>query len=358
MNDIMIGKDGEVVNGLPSEYANVDERGEVLFLDEERLARKENASKPVFQNHPHGLGAKDAFWPQFSARPWNFGAYAAAFHLMRQKLWWTENPEKPTGKLLRNVLMMPSPEQGHSGGTVYNLNVDLSDKAGRVIVPMDLVKAAIDKADYIAGMNRCLCRTANKCEHYPDDLACLFLGKSGRVVTEHRIAREFTKEEAYARVERAAELGLACMSLWIEVEQLVWGLRNDQMSDMVEICFCCPCCCTALNLCKTTTRDIRDRFTPSGFTATVDHEKCIGCYKCMETTCPQDALQVRASDGKVVVNQEICFGCGYCKPACPAGAIRVRQTMPMRESMHEYFLKETRLDLAVDGFPGAGAEAR
>lgn len=252
---------------------------------------------------------------------------------------------------------MNSPEKGHSGGTVYNLNVDIdfSDARESVIVPMDLVKHAIGKADFIGAMEKCLCREANGCEHFPHDLACLFLGKSGKAAVEHGIAHEATKEEALARVDEAAKRGLACLSLWVEVEQLVWGLRNDEMSDFVEICFCCPCCCTALNLCKATTRDVRERFTPSGFTATIDHEKCVGCKRCLKTVCPQDALSFRESDGVVCVNQETCFGCGYCKSACEAGAISIRQTMPMRESMHEYFLKEHRLDLAVDGYPGAGS---
>jgi len=356
MNDIMIGMDGEVIEGLPSSYDNIAENGDVLYLDFDRRERKSRAWQPVFENHPHGIGLKEAFWPQFSVRTWNFGLYAKAFHLMRQHLWRTEEPDTFGGKVMRSVLMMTEPEKGHSGGTVFNLNVDLSDKSGSVVVPYDLVRQAIEKAGYIGGMHKCLCRTANKCEHYPRDLGCLFLGKSGEVVVGHGIADELTKEEALARLDEAAEMGLACMSLWVEVEQLVWGLRNDEMSDMVEVCFCCPCCCTAMNLCKHTTRDIRDRFTPSGFTATIDHEKCIGCYKCMVTVCPQDALQVRASDGKVVVNQETCFGCGYCKQACPTGAIRIQQTMPMRETMHDYLLKEHSLDLAVDGYSGASAK--
>ena len=45
-----------------------------------------------------------------------------------------------------------------------------------------------------------------------------------------------------ARVDRAAELGLTCQSLWVEVEQLIWGFRNDKMDEFFEVCFCCPCC--------------------------------------------------------------------------------------------------------------------
>jgi Fe-S-cluster-containing hydrogenase component 2 len=260
---------------------------------------------------------------------------------------------------MRSVLMMNS-DRGYSGGTAFNLNVDLADKANNTVIPMDLVKRVIDKADYVAAMDKCLCRTANNCQRVPHDIACMFLGKGGRTVADHRIGHEITKEQAYAKIERAAAEGLVCMSLWVQVEQLVWGIRNQEMSDMVEICFCCPCCCTALNLCKETTPDIRRRFTPSGFTATVDHDLCIACHKCVgdgdKAYCPMDAIQFRGSDNKMVVNQEMCIGCRYCKERCPVGAIRIQQTMPMRESMHDYFIEETRLDLVVDGYPGPGAK--
>lgn len=357
MGEKMLSGNGITVE-VPSSYDNVDEHGEVLYLDEERLRRKERPGKPVFRNHPHGLGAKDAFWPQFSVRPWNYEAYATAFHVLKQNLHWTAKPATPAGTVMRSVLMMNS-DAGYSGGTAYNLNVDvdLSDKARSSVIPIDLVKEAIRKASYIGAMDKCLCRTANHCHRVPHDLACLFLGKSGKVAVDHRIAHEASVEEALARVDRAAELGLVCMSLWVEIEQLVWGLRNDEMSDFVEICFCCPCCCTAFNLLKETTPDIRARFSGSGFTATVDHRCCIGCRKCVagDAYCPQDAIQFRGSDGKMVVNQDMCMGCGYCKERCPTGAIKIRQTMPMRQDVHGYFLEESRLDLAVDGYPGAGA---
>ena len=87
-----------------------------------------------------------------------------------------------------------------------NVDVDLPDQRESVIVSMDLVKQAIEKTDHIGTMSKCLRREANDCTHYPHDLACLFLGKSGRVVVQHGIACKVTKEETLARVDRAVEL--------------------------------------------------------------------------------------------------------------------------------------------------------
>ena len=77
----------------------------------------------------------------------------------------------------------------------------------RVTVPMDLVKRAIAEAKYIGGMKECLCRAGNDCKDYPHDLACLFLNMGGKVVVDHGMAVELTAEEAFARVDRAANWG-------------------------------------------------------------------------------------------------------------------------------------------------------
>ena len=47
----------------------------------------------------------------------------------------------------------------------------------------------------------------------------------------------------------------------------------------------------------------------------------------------------------MVVDQENCVGCGMCKARCPQGAVKIKQTMPMRESMHDYFREEGRLEI-------------
>ena len=50
----------------------------------------------------------------------------------------------------------------------------------------------------------------------------------------------------------------------------------------------------------------------------VDGEKCIGCLRCIkEIGCP--ALSV--SDGKAVIDENLCTGCGLCSKLCPVEAI-------------------------------------
>lgn len=51
---------------------------------------------------------------------------------------------------------------------------------------------------------------------------------------------------------------------------------------------------------------------------TVSGDKCIGCMRCVkELGCP--ALSFK--DGKAVIDENLCTGCGLCSKLCPAGAI-------------------------------------
>ena len=42
------------------------------------------------------------------------------------------------------------------------------------------------------------------------------------------------------------------------------------------------------------------------------------------------------------------MGCGCCKSVCENGALELKMTMPMRESLHEYFLREGSIDMKMD----------
>lgn len=322
--------------------ANVDEKGNVLFLDEDRLNRKEMNFKP-FKNYKNGIGAFNFIKEHFSARPWNWKIVGMLFNIVDScSKWMQKNDVK--SKLFKRIMLFEPMEKRSSSGIVLPLNVDISDKAEKVVVPMDLVKDALKRATFIAGMNSCLCRDAKDCKDYPHDIACMFIGEGARAIVRHGLAREFTYEEACERVDKAAEYGLVSQSLWVEIEQIIWGFRNDELDKFIEICFCCPCCCVAMELSRNAPDYLRTRFHPSGYTAVIDKSSCAGCGKCLEARCPQHALSLD-ENGKMQVDQEVCVGCGICKAKCPASAISIKQTMPMRASIQDYFEKDFHIKL-------------
>jgi len=327
--------------------SNIDENGNVLFLDEERLKRKE-VGFPPYKNKSNGLGIYNWLLEHviyMSKKHWPL-AFKLYKMFIRFSVWMKQGGWK--AKIYKTGIKLYPDMERPTGTIVMPLNVDVSDKGEKVVIPLELIKTSLKKISYIAGMDSCLCREANDCKDYPHDFGCLFLGEAAKAVVKHGLAKEISFEEACARVDKAAELGLMAQAVWIEVEQILWGVRNDLMDHFLEICFCCPCCCIAMRLSRNATASERHRFHPAGWTAVADLSKCVGCKKCGEAHngCPVEAVSF-SKDGKIVINQESCVGCGICKERCAFDAIMIKQTMPMRKDLQEYFLKDYNLDLKL-----------
>lgn len=331
---------------MRDEYSRqyIDDHGNVTGFNTERFARM-NKGYRKFRNHSNGLGVLNFIKLRIRANKNNWDLLIRVFHLILAGSKWLDR-DSLKGRLYKRIVMLGPEQKRNSGALVLPLNVDLSDYSEKVVVPIDLIKAALAKSDYIAALNRCICRDAEDCKNYPHDLACLFLGRGGEHVVDSGIATRVTYEQACERVDRAAELGLVGQAVWVEVEQFIWGIRNDELDQFLEFCFCCPCCCVTMNLARnaSATRDIRDRFHPAGWTAVPDRSKCTGCGACLTVNCPQEALSI-GDEGTIEINQNYCTGCGICKARCPQGAIRIRQTMPMRSDIKEYYREEFSLEL-------------
>lgn len=331
---------------IKKQASNIDEHGNVLYLDEERLNRKENGFTP-YKNKSNGLGIWNAFKEKVSVKEgrWEF-TYKLYKMFVKFAPWMKKGGLRR--KIYRKGIMLDPPMESHTSTIIMPLDVDITDESEKVVVPMDLIKEAIRSIDYVAGMKTCLCRNANECEDYPRDIGCLFFGEGAKTVVRHGLAERLTDEEAFARVDKAAEYGLMGQAVWIEVEQILWGVRNDELDKFVEVCFCCPCCCIAMRLARDAMPEDRRIFHPSGWTAVPDRTKCTRCGKCSpkENGCPVEAISFDES-GKVLIDQEICVGCGICKDKCDQGVIKIKQTMPMRKDLHEYFLKDYNLDIKL-----------
>jgi ferredoxin len=237
--------------------------------------------------------------------------------------------------------MFSPDEKRYTHSVIINLNADLRDKSKPgLIVPIDYLKKAIADAGYRSSMNTCICRDASHCIDYPHDVCCIFLGEGARILEQRGLGYEISLEDAEARVNRAAELGLIGNAIWIEVEQFVWGVKNENMNRFLEICFCCPCCCVAINSVRNATAEMQRRFESVGWQAVVN-EACTNCGLCVKD-CPQQAITMGTD--RISVNEK-CFGCGICKTKCPYGAITLELLKPLKENVTDYFRENANLDL-------------
>ena len=324
-----------------SKPSNITADGQVLYLDAASLENKVDRSRPLRKNKSDGLGVKNWLVHRISlmlAQEKNEIMHEKAFQSILKM---AATPEDSIANKLLNKVM-GTDENGYSHVHVLPLNVELTDRHSTVIVPYDLMVAEIKDADCIAIMNYCICRKALHCKDYPQDFGCIFTGIAAQHVLDMGIAHKATVAEAIAHVDKAAELGLMGAADFIEGEQFVWDLKNSEMNDCRMLCFCCECCCVAMNSLKNSTRDINSHFSPVGWTAVVDQNKCVGCRACAKR-CPRKCISFNES-GKRVTDNTACLGCGFCKKACKFNAISIKQTMPMRQNLNEYYLHEARID--------------
>ena len=238
-----IGVPDEVIASLdPRDGGNITPQGEVLFLDEGRLHRRELPDKPLHENHPRGLGIKDFIMTKVLAttpKTWDRTLKVFMMIVSGAKL---TGKEGIIPELYKRATQFSPDEKMYTHGTVLPLNVDMIEEGKTAVLPIDLIMDAIDGAEYIAQMNRCICRSAHDCSEYEKTLGCLFFNMAGVTAVKNGLAKPVTKEEAKQHVYDARDAGLIGQALYVELEQMVWGFENQKMDESMEICFCCPCC--------------------------------------------------------------------------------------------------------------------
>jgi len=196
---------------------------------------------------------------------------------------------------------------------VIEINKSL-EQPGSMVLPSQVVDHFIEKANYHWIMNRCICRDAEKCENYPIDLGCLFLGEAVLGINP-QLGRLVTKEEALEHVRRCREAGLVHLIGRNKLDTVWLGVRPG--TKLLTICNCCPCCCLWRVL-PHVAPGIGAKITRMpGVTVTVN-DRCVGCGICTQDVCFVDAIHL--VNGRAVMS-DACRGCGRCVSVCPEGAI-------------------------------------
>jgi len=283
-----------------------------------------------------GLGIHDWVKDRIGVTPRTWKFTAMLFRILPTAARLCKYPV--VGPLFKWTLMFSPYEERYTQGVTLPFNVtipmhvDLSQKAEKVTVPIEMMKSAVRRSSYRLALNRCLCRDSHNCQNYSHEIACIFLGEAARRTEKHGIGRVVDADEACALIDRAAAAGLVGQALWVEVEQYVWAFENEQLENFLEICFCCPCCCTALNIAKNATLDVRRRFKTSGWLAEVN-DQCALCGHCAPV-CPQHAISYGATKAQVSAE---CFGCGICAKECSTNAIDIVLKQEQKNNVEEYF---------------------
>jgi ferredoxin len=193
----------------------------------------------------------------------------------------------------------------------------LASEQEQHVVPHEVVEHFIRASPHRWRMDRCICREASGCQHYPLDLGCLFLGAATRDI-HPKLGQPLSCEEALAHARRCRDAGLVHLIGRNKLDT-VW-LSVGPGYQLLTICSCCPCCCLWRIL-----PDVHPRIAarvhrmPGVRVQTTD--RCVGCGYCTTDVCFVDAIELSADRARIT---EACRGCGRCVAACPNDAIELR----------------------------------
>ena len=192
------------------------------------------------------------------------------------------------------------------------------ESSGSDFLPTGLMKEVIKKCDDIVIMNTCLCRTSNKCDDYPQDIGCIFLGPTSKKIPRS-IGYTATVEQALDHVDRADAAGLSHIIGRNKIDSVWMNIRPGE--GLLTICHCCPCCCL-WKVVPNLEDDISDKISRmDGVTVKINEDNCKKCLKCIKQACMFDAIHLE--NDNITIDQDICRGCGLCANACKFGAMNV-----------------------------------
>ncbi|MGY5858944.1 MAG: 4Fe-4S binding protein [Candidatus Thorarchaeota archaeon] len=191
------------------------------------------------------------------------------------------------------------------------------DRPEETTLPSEIVHHFIEKANKHWIMNDCICRDAAKCEDYPINYGCLFMGEAVEGINP-KLGRIVTKEEAHEYVRKCREAGLVHLIGRNKLDSQWLGVSPGDK--LLTVCNCCPCCCLWKMLPDLNPEIGRKITKMSGVEVKVT-DACVGCGTCTEEdVCFVNAISM--VDGKAVISAE-CRGCGRCVEVCPNDAIEL-----------------------------------
>ena len=210
----------------------------------------------------------------------------------------------PTKTPYYRVLPVEPVVKKDSKSKVIELNQEIPDP--RQVLPLDIISEMLKGAELIA-LSNCYCRSAKNvlgegCDHPLE--TCFYFDELAQMKLQTEYAREVDYEEA--------------MSVLYECEThgLVHNVSNCE-GKIQTLCNCCECSCGVL---KAWNRGQQNTVAPSRFIVEISPEKCSLKKDCIEV-CPVEALDVK--DEELVIDEQLCLGCGLCVPACPENALNL-----------------------------------
>jgi len=194
------------------------------------------------------------------------------------------------------------------------------------VIPYALARDIVLKnPDHIVVLD-CPCRLSRAEPCLPLDV-CLIIGEPfASFMAEHHPDRSrwITQGEAVEILRAEDERGHVHHAFF----------KDAMLGRFYAICNCCACCCGAMQAHRNGT----PMLASSGYTASVDADRCVGCGTCVGF-CQFGALSLSVEEGTAAIDGAACMGCGVCVSQCEQGALSLARDPARGEPLEIHTLR-------------------
>ena len=204
----------------------------------------------------------------------------------------------------------------HNEVTAVPINVAIAPP-DYVSLPVEVLVEVVNRVHAIFILDECICRGLMHCKNHPVSIGCMALGEASLTIHPSHGHRA-TNEEAIAHINKAAQAGLVANVAHVWIDPVAFF--SVPFHKLMFICFCDDCCCLYRKHMKKRGENLNKAYKKlPGVSVIINHDICNGCGVCAEQ-CFVAAIDMK--DGSPVIGSD-CKGCGRCVQACPVHAVHM-----------------------------------
>lgn len=230
----------------------------------------------------------------------------------------TDNWARVTNWPLVGKASMYLHNDDHYDVTFVPINQDIEQDASTVL-PRQVVEEMVRRAVHRVILPICLCRVGCRCQDFPMELGCIFLGESAKQI-DPSMGRAVSVEEGLEHVDKAIQAGLVLQIGRVDADPFMLGIKPRDRDRFLTLCFCCPCCCVAMRNMPRWAPEMKGRMHALEGLSIEVTDDCNGCGRCVDA-CFAGAISI---ENERAVISDACKGCGICASTCSRHAVEIR----------------------------------